>query len=219
MPEQTAKVQGNPCEEDIGSSENPLAPLERPNYFHGQILTDKDFRDEQEYFLQKSRRHNMLLHGWGVVCGLRVKSGQPDTLTIHPGFALDCAGNEIAVPNSVEVSVPAGRGSLYVVIRYREHETSPVPTLGTSCDSEEKNMEFSRITEGFEITCEPDCPSHKHIEGKSRIKACGVSHGIPLAQLRFRRGRWGINPWFFPPRIECGRPLLRIPILWKQTCT
>jgi hypothetical protein len=47
------------------------------------------------------RFHNKHLHGWGVVCGLRVTCGPGDgqgrrrNVTVHDGYALDCDGNDI----------------------------------------------------------------------------------------------------------------------------
>jgi hypothetical protein len=46
--------------------------LERPRYFARQLLTPVDLTLEQQYFRDRLRRHNRLLHGWGVVCGLAV---------------------------------------------------------------------------------------------------------------------------------------------------
>ena len=43
--------------------------LERPRYFPGQLMTPEEMILEQNYFRDKMRRHNRLLHGWGVVCG------------------------------------------------------------------------------------------------------------------------------------------------------
>lgn len=42
------------------------------------------------------RTHNKLLHGYGVICGLKVKCG-PDRqhVLISPGYALDCEGNTL----------------------------------------------------------------------------------------------------------------------------
>jgi hypothetical protein len=46
--------------------------LERVNFFDRQLLTANDMIADRDYFLQKLRRHNRFLHGWGVVCGLTV---------------------------------------------------------------------------------------------------------------------------------------------------
>ena len=45
---------------------------ERPRYFPRQLITADDLTLEQEYFRNKLRLHNRLLHGWGVVCGAQV---------------------------------------------------------------------------------------------------------------------------------------------------
>jgi hypothetical protein len=46
--------------------------IERPCYYPGQLLTPAEMTLEQQYFRDKMRRHNRLLHGWGVVCGATV---------------------------------------------------------------------------------------------------------------------------------------------------
>ena len=75
--------------------------LERLRYFPRQLLTADDMRAEQEYFREKQRRHNRLLHGWGVVCGLEVvldaETG-PLAVCVCPGYALGPFGDEIYVP-------------------------------------------------------------------------------------------------------------------------
>ena len=54
-----------------------LAPVfRRPNYFYGQMLGEREFRGEQEYFREKLKLHQRCLHGWGVVCGLDVTPGE-----------------------------------------------------------------------------------------------------------------------------------------------
>src|ERR1044071_39637 len=49
-----------------------LPDLKRINYFYGQMLGVADFQTEQHYFREKLKLHNRCLHGYGVVCGLKV---------------------------------------------------------------------------------------------------------------------------------------------------
>lgn len=48
--------------------------------------------------------HNKHLHGWGIVCGLQVTCGPHDSegprrhITVHDGYALDCEGNDVILP-------------------------------------------------------------------------------------------------------------------------
>ena len=43
-------------------------------YFTGKHMTAEDFEADQHYFLSRHRLHNALLHGWGVVWGLEVRT-------------------------------------------------------------------------------------------------------------------------------------------------
>lgn len=76
--------------------------LERVRYFPRQLMTAEDMCAEQDYFLERLRRHNRLLHGWGVVCGLQVTAAptasQPWRVKVSGGYALSPVGDEIALP-------------------------------------------------------------------------------------------------------------------------
>ncbi len=86
--------------------------LARNHYFTGKLLVERDFTDEQRYFLGKHRRHNQHLHGWGVVCGLRVKQHpnpacRSQYVLIEPGYAVDCCGREIVVEQEQTIDLRA----------------------------------------------------------------------------------------------------------------
>jgi hypothetical protein len=75
-----------------------LQCLERTRFFAGQLLTDSDLTNEQNYLLAKNRLHNRYLHGWGVVCGLQLTCSECDGwVTVNPGYAIDPCGNDIIV--------------------------------------------------------------------------------------------------------------------------
>jgi hypothetical protein len=69
----------------------------RPNYYHGQLLLEDDFLAEQSYHVSARLRHNVNLHGWGIVRGLEVVSSSEKSVTVNPGFAIDEFGHDIAV--------------------------------------------------------------------------------------------------------------------------
>ena len=145
--------------------------IERNRYFAGQLLSEADLTQEQVYLLEKARRHNRMLHGWGIVCGLGVR---PDpgggALIVEPGYALDPQGNEIVVADDAIVDLFSEDGDgnavspcpqrdereqvrvrrqrspgqpLYLAIRYVECATRPVP-VGES-------VEYSRTRESFAV--------------------------------------------------------------------
>ena len=80
----------------------------RPRFFAGQLLTEDDLDLLGSYVVEKNRLHNRSFFGEGVVCGLLVTcdpcgGGQ---VTVQPGYALDCCGNDIVVscPQPVDVN-------------------------------------------------------------------------------------------------------------------
>jgi hypothetical protein len=95
------------------------AAPERVRYFARQLLTPVDLKQEQDYFREKLRRHNRLLHGWGVVCGAKV-TGVPDPapenkgkwkpwlLTVSPGFILSPEGDEIFLDREFPLTLQPG---------------------------------------------------------------------------------------------------------------
>ena len=153
--------------------------LERPRYFTGQLIDEADLTDEQLYFREKARRHNRMLHGWGIVCGLCIRPGAMRCeLTVEPGYALDPYGDEIVVGDEVTVDLCTedGEGNavspclqldddqrdrvrterspgrpLYVAIRYAECMTHPVP-VGES-------VEYRRTRESFAIKVLTELPT------------------------------------------------------------
>ena len=77
-------------------------PFTRNHYFTGKLLVERDFRDEQRYYTDKMLHHHQRLHGWGVVCGLKVKQHENPAcrdrfICVEPGTAIDCCGHEIFV--------------------------------------------------------------------------------------------------------------------------
>src|ERR1700759_3696277 len=99
----------SPCASTSPCVTSPCAdPIaERPRYFPRQIITPDDLTLEQDYFRNKLRRHNRLMHGWGVVCGAKVcltpqtaanggnASYQPWMVTVTAGYILGPYGDEI----------------------------------------------------------------------------------------------------------------------------
>jgi hypothetical protein len=139
-----------------------LTPLERPRFFSGQMLTARDFQDEQSYHRGKGQQHHRYLHGVGVVCGLRVRPagpGRPRTVVVEPGLAVDAWGREIVVPEPVAIDLdawdePRRAPALFVALEYRALPTELVPVLGP-----EGEAVPSRIREGFGLSLRREPPA------------------------------------------------------------
>ena len=133
--------------------------IERPRYFFGQVIGVDDLEQEQLYHRETARRHNRLLHGWGIVHGLEVDEATHGTkeVTISPGYALDRHGQEIVIPTSVTVDLSGHTAgtTVYVAVRYDECLERPVPTpLG---------QEYTRIRETFAVEVSSRPPRQKHL--------------------------------------------------------
>jgi hypothetical protein len=169
--------------------------LQRPRFFFGKLLTAEDFAQEQQYVLDKLKRHNRSLHGFGIVLGLKVttKSGK---IAIDPGLALDCQGNEIVIGTIqlISPSVAAEPGAAYVNIRYAEEQIGPVTI--------DREANASTIKESFEIHIEKDNCNRGHRHVRARWLACGVLHSLTIAKLKYSSQGWRVDRGYRPPAVK-----------------
>jgi hypothetical protein len=194
---------------------------ERVRYFPRQLLTADDMRTEQDYFREKLRRHNRLLHGWGVICGLEVvvdPGGAPMGVSICPGYALGPWGDEIAVEEAMPLDLtycaqprtadctPAGAAAqppgkpptLLVQIRYVECKSRPMRTLPGGCGCDETACEYSRLRDGFALRCTMKPPPAAAVNVppvNQKVPAC-----LPCAT----------DPWIVLAEVQTGAASLTI---------
>ena len=155
--------------------------LQRVNYAHGQLLGVDDFRAEQDYVRRRLSRHNRLLHGVGIVCGLDVTVERDDDgsrVVVAPGFALDPGGNEIYVDRPVTLALPAVQSAaLLVLLRYAERPCRLAPVIAGSPDDAsdgEATQHPTRIAETFSAELAP----------------LPAADAVAVARLQPSRGRW-----------------------------
>jgi len=142
-------------------------------------MTAEDMRAEQDYFLARMRRHNRMLHGWGIVCGLEAQAAatedKPWQVRVCPGLALSPQGDEIhvAVPVLLDLAHPPGddedcvprpcppdpsrtastaeAATFYVAIRYNERLARPVRTGHSACGCGDHGCENTRHRDDFTL--------------------------------------------------------------------
>jgi hypothetical protein len=99
--------------------------VKRLNYFDQQFLTEKDFIDEQNYHLDRRRRHNQFCHTFGIADGLEVTKIDAKKVQVSPGTAIDINGQEIVQDKDLTIDLsnatdfPAN-STVYITIQYRE---------------------------------------------------------------------------------------------------
>jgi hypothetical protein len=140
--------------------------LQRVHYFSRQLLTAADLIADRTYFLEKLRRHNRFLHGWGVVCGLQVIAAPIETapwrVRVSPGYALGPYGDEIFVGEPVYYdlsSCGAAGATVYLAIRYAYTLTDPAQVSSPGCGCKVDPCQYTRIADTFELSCLSELPA------------------------------------------------------------
>ena len=159
------------------------ATLTRPHFFAGQLLDAATLQAEQDYHREKLRRHNRMLHGFGIVSGLGVHveaTSDPGggRVIVDPGYAIDRCGEEIAVCTGATLAFPSVGNEAFVSLRFWEHP------------------------------CPPDSPSASGEPDVTRVEeACVIGFAqavsppaLALARLIRADGGWRVDPAFVPPR-------------------
>lgn len=174
------------------------ASFRRPRFFAGQLLTEDDLQALTDYVVGKNRLHNRFLFGDGVVCGLTATchpcgGGQ---ITVSPGFALDCCGNDVLVPCKEELDVkalirdlrkrqlagydcgdPCDRKnpdlqSYGLYIRYAETLEDPVTPYASGDPCGQQACEATRVCEGYRFELRCDCALPARSDLFKRVAAC-----------------------------------------------
>lgn len=162
--------------------------LEFVNYFPRQLLTADDMRVADEYFREKLRRHNRILHGWGVVCGGKVELKTKWQVTVSKTYLITPRGDEVCIPEEITFDLasdspnaydpcprptpcsPAGAvkaaegKTIYLAVCYSECNTRPVRIhpAGCGCGCDDSACEYSRVRESYELVCLDELPeSHQ----------------------------------------------------------
>ena len=169
----------------------------RNHFYTGKMMGTAEFMAETHYHSERMRHHNTRLHGWGVVCGLKVKQHpSPDCrvryVVVEPGSALDCCGHEILVPQEEIIDIanlPQVRAltrdslahSLQLCLRWRECPTDQVPVLYDECGCDDTRCVPNRILESydFDVLVDPVL-SLAHLVGQASVGAFVDSdiHGV-----------------------------------------
>jgi hypothetical protein len=149
----------------------PLDPRKLPNYVFGMVLGPTDFRQVLENFNWKHRNSNLLLHGSGTVCGLKISAkalpgGTDAEIAVAAGFAISPRGRWIRIANdqcaplnlwlqsqagTPYASPGPGQKTLYVTLCYNQCLTDLVPIAGQQCAPDSSNQAYSRILETFSL--------------------------------------------------------------------
>ncbi|MGW3286124.1 hypothetical protein ACWDR3_15960 [Streptomyces sp. NPDC001002] len=199
------------CGCGCGGDTTRTSAFVRPRFFAGQLLTEDDLSLLVDYTTAKDRLHNRTLSGPGVVCGLGVSCAPcgGGTVVVHPGHALDCAGNDIVVSCTEQVDVRAlvqeqrvsargvdcgepcdadGVRRYGLFVRYQELPVEPVAPYATEEPCPSPGCVPSRVQEGFRFLVKGgDVEDHRHNPGTQLLAGIGDLVRADRARSRDRR--------------------------------
>lgn len=149
---------------DATLPDNPACTL---NVHFGMMLGVDELRTEQGFHIGRSRRHQRLLHGVGVVAGYPLAfDDETFDLRVGPGFAVDALGRDVALDlgqcvNLVQwwlkhqkdeafddlASLDDATIDLDVRVCYSTCLSSPVPAIAEPCAGNASDIAYSRVCE------------------------------------------------------------------------
>jgi hypothetical protein len=157
----------------------PNVGILRPNFFAGQLLTEDDLQQITTYQNAKRRLTNRYVFGTGVVCGLEVVASSdpktPGVITVNPGYALDCCGNDIVLscPYPIDVNTMIrdqgldcgdpceeakaeewGKREYLLCVRYSEVPSEPISPYSPGTTPTCVNTRYAESCT-FELQCPP----------------------------------------------------------------
>ena len=153
-----------------GGHDFEAPPFRRLRYFHGQLLSARDFQREQEYFREKLKLRMRCLLGYGVVCGLLVEPVADDAtptagdasppakakVRITSGLGVDCEGNEIVVRHGCVINLwdalkaeERDTRTVWIGLEYREQAVEPTRTVFNSSCADTSDCEFGWTEENY----------------------------------------------------------------------
>lgn len=188
--ETKAKTEAGPCSCATHKQAETCCNLmcfERPNYFCGHLLTDRDLSKQQQYVIDKHKLYHRALHGQGIVCGLRLTCHHEADghIMIDEGYAIDACGNDLVVcapqvlpvigllrekklivepfptdPCGPEPEQPEYEETkcFYVTMCYTEEPADFTTPLAAGCRSEPGGCEPTRIREGVRFDVVDELP-------------------------------------------------------------
>lgn len=143
--------------------DNPECGL---NYHFGMLLGVDDFQAEQGFHVGRLRRHQRLLHGWGVVAGFPLAFDAISfDLSVGPGYAIDILGRDLwlAIRQCVNLALwwqkHAGDDAFHgldpndatldldLQVCYATCLDRPVPAIAEPCAGDAADIAHARLCE------------------------------------------------------------------------
>jgi hypothetical protein len=203
------------------TSNDDVPVLERPSFFHNQRLSASDLMAAQKYNRELRWLHNRSLHNWGIALGLAVSGTRgAKSVTLEPGYAIDCNGRDLVLNQMVEKPIPAianaGDGSpvtYYLTLSYAQDEDlTPVVRAGV-CEGSGavRRLEMPIVRWQDPNDAEPASRyrhGHDIVLGAIRVLNCQLAEDISGRERR--NAALQQQPYVAAGRTEAGKTTWRL---------
>ena len=184
----------------MAESGTSVSQLYRPAFFDGQRLTAADLGAVHAFHREMRWLHSRSLHTWGIALGFMVSGARDDrTVTVEPGYALDCIGRDLLQAEALTLPVPplAGNGDdpvvRYLTASYAEDaELAPSDARAGVCEGfgAVRRREAPRLRWQDPADSEAESkfrPGVDVILASASIKNCRLTQAVSLAERREAR--------------------------------
>jgi len=170
--------------------------LQRIQYWQGQMLRSRDFRDNEAVEAQRRWWHNRAEHAaFGISRGLDATADNTVTaVLVQPGVAYDCFGRELILENAQNIPVPLELNvrSAVLLMKYRSPEGGARSTATAEVCWTDGALKFAAVEFFWEPT-----------------EAVRTEDGVAIAQVFYTSTGRQINREFFlRPTQTDARPLV-----------
>lgn len=164
-----------------------LPVVERTRFFDGERLTANDLLDAQTYERELRWLHNRCLHRWGIALGLSAMGARGDrTVAVGAGYALDCRGRDLIVPDRIAVQVPPVAGDAnggavryLLTVSFEEDDQLPAETRTCVCGTSGAVRLPERALVRWQTTTDVD-PDTRYRPGLDVVLAAVMVQGCKL---------------------------------------
>jgi hypothetical protein len=198
----------------------PDGAFKRPRFTPGMLLTDEALQSLVDYVVGKNRLHNRFLFGDGVVCGLSVTCHPcgEGKVTVAPGLAFDCCGNDIVLPCKEDLDIKAlirglrkrqlqgydcgdpcedkdgNRRTYGLYLVYDETLQDPMLPYASPDPCGQQACEATAVCETYRFELRCDCAMPDRLDLFERIAACfgdlaQTATAVSKAQTGLRKAR------------------------------
>jgi len=187
-----------PCEPTLNRPSVSTDIPTRNHYFSGKAMKAEDMILEQRYFIEKIKRVNAALSGYGIVNGLTIATFNSSLkhIEVNPGVGVDSHGNLLTLYTKQKMTLPRSlKDGDYIYLKFLEKGQKRVAreddtNCGDACCFNHIGEETEIYVDQKLFTFKPNEVCRESKETKVHDKIAYLKNKAPFLLLgQYRRGK------------------------------